>query len=261
MFRGVATARSALGEGAVAVVTGDPQAARPFFDRAADAANDDGRRHVAPLDRTGRSGSRWLGDNIKAVEAVAEASEQSAGAGLAMVGRGDDPRMGRHPRPRDETLGAVDLPTLRAATPKLDEVAKTLGVAEAQLSGADTGRLVGPIATGYEDALDTLPAPVSDREPRTGPRPPASRLPGRGWLAGPTCWRSRRLDSRRAPVDGRSDRHPGRRTRHADDGWTARAGGTRLRRRQRDSAMDPPRPRNSSASRTPQVSASWTAWC
>ena len=39
MFRGVASARSALGEGAVAVVTGDPEAAQPFFAVSGDGAS------------------------------------------------------------------------------------------------------------------------------------------------------------------------------------------------------------------------------
>lgn len=155
MFRGVAESRSALGEGAVAVVTGDPAAARPFFEHAAQAA-------TSTIDATSHPAIEiaeripWLGDNIKAVEAVARASERSANAGLAMVDAAvildwQDVRV-----PATEALGAVDLASLRDATPKLDEVAKGLGIAEAQLSGADTGRLVGPIATGYHDALDTL---------------------------------------------------------------------------------------------------------
>ena len=97
----------------------------------------------------------WLGDNIKAVEAVARASEQSANAGLAMVDAAiildwQDVRV-----PATEAFGAVDFCPARR-DPELDEVAKGLGIAEAQLAAADTGRLVGPIATGYHDALDTV---------------------------------------------------------------------------------------------------------
>ena len=155
MFRGVATARSALGEGAVAVVTGDPQAARPFFDRAADAADATVAATVAPFDRTGgahplarrqHQGGRGRREGIRT----------ECGCRLGDGRRRDDPGWEDIRVPAAETLGAVDLPTLRAATPKLDEVAKSLGVAEAQLSGADTGRLVGPIAAGFQDALDTL---------------------------------------------------------------------------------------------------------
>jgi hypothetical protein len=155
MFRGVAEARSALTEGAVAVVTGDPAAARAFFEHAAEAANSTVAATSHPSIELAER-LPWLGDNIKAVEAVALASEQSAGAGLAMVDAAvilgwQDVRI-----PATESLGAVDLRALRAATPKLDEVAKGLGIAEAKLSAADTGRLVGPIATGYQDALEAL---------------------------------------------------------------------------------------------------------
>jgi hypothetical protein len=155
MFRGVADSRSALGEGAVAVVTGDPAAARPFFERAAESADATVAATSHPSIELAER-LPWLGDNIKAVEAVARASAQSADAGLAMADAAtilgwQDVRV-----PATEALGAVDLPALREATPKLDEVAKGLGIAEAQLSAADTGRLIGPIATGYHDALDTL---------------------------------------------------------------------------------------------------------
>ena len=155
MFRGVAEARSALTEGAVAVVTGDPAAARPLFELAAEAADSTVGATAHPSIELAER-IPWLGDNIKAVEAVARASERSANAGLTMVEAAvvmdwQDVRL-----PATQALGSVDLPKLRAATPLLEAVAKGLGVAEAQLSVADTGRLVGPIATGYQDALATL---------------------------------------------------------------------------------------------------------
>ena len=84
MFRGVASARSALGEGAVAVVTGDPEAAQPFFEDAGDDA-------ASAVDAAGHPSIQLLsrlpivGDNIAAVQAVAVASGQTAEAGLAMV--------------------------------------------------------------------------------------------------------------------------------------------------------------------------------
>lgn len=155
MFRGVAGARSALTEGGVAVVTGDPEAARPFFE---DAKGDAQASLAAFSHPSIQLAERmpWVGDNLKAVEAVARASEQTAQAGLFMVQAAtalgwQDLRV-----PAVESLGTVDLPTLRAATPDLEAVAKQLGVAEAQLAAADTGRLVGPVATGFEDALETL---------------------------------------------------------------------------------------------------------
>ena len=155
MFRGVASARSALGEGAVAVVTGDPEAAQPFFEDAGDDA-------ASAVDAAGHPSIQLLsrlpivGDNIAAVQAVAVASEQTAEAGLAMVDAANT--LGWHDLrlPATEAIGSVDIPTLRAATPKLNEVAKHLGIAAAQLQAADTGRLLGPVATGFDDALETL---------------------------------------------------------------------------------------------------------
>ena len=155
MFRGVASARSALGEGAVAVVTGDPEAAQPFFEDAGDDA-------ASAVDAAGRPSIRLLsllpivGDDIAAVQAVAVASEETAEAGLAMVDAANT--LGWHDLrlPATEAIGSVDIPTLRAATPKLNEVAKHLGIAAAQLQAAHTGRLLGPVATGFDDALETL---------------------------------------------------------------------------------------------------------
>ena len=72
MFRGVASARSALGEGAVAVVTGDPEAAQPFFEDAGDDA-------ASAVDAAGHPSIQLLsrlpivGDNIAAVQALFEA--------------------------------------------------------------------------------------------------------------------------------------------------------------------------------------------
>ena len=155
MFRGVASARIALGEGAVAVVTGDPEAAQPFFEDAGDDA-------ASAVDAAGHPSIQLLsrlpivGDNIAAVQAVAVASEQTAEAGLAMVDAANT--LGWHDLrlPASEAIGSVDIPTLRAATPKLNEVAKHLGIAAAELQAADTGRLLGPVATGFDDALETL---------------------------------------------------------------------------------------------------------
>ena len=51
MFRGVSSARSALTEGAVAVVTGDPEAAVPRFEHAAEAADSALAAFEPPVDR------------------------------------------------------------------------------------------------------------------------------------------------------------------------------------------------------------------
>ncbi len=164
MFRGVAEARSALTEGAVAVVTGDPAAARPCFERAAEAADStvEATAHpsIALAERI-----PWLGDNIKAVEAVARASERSANAGLTMVDAAllmdwQDVRL-----PATEALGAVDLPKLRAATPMLEEVAKGLG-SRRSAAGRRRHRATGGAHRHRLPRRARDPAPqVPDRQP------------------------------------------------------------------------------------------------
>ncbi|MGZ8744845.1 MAG: DUF4012 domain-containing protein [Nocardioides sp.] len=155
MLRGVSDARSALTEGAVAAVTGDPDASIPHFADAAEAAEAalaaGDHPSMALLERV-----PWLGDNVRAVSAVAEASARTADAGLAMaeVARvlgWTDLRL-----PATEAIGDADLDALRTATVGLDTVATELGRALAQLETADTGRLVGPVSAGYDDAVDTL---------------------------------------------------------------------------------------------------------
>jgi hypothetical protein len=155
MFRGVATARGALTEGTVAVVTGDPEAAVPHFEHAAEAAD----AALAAAHHPSIALARrlpWIGDNLRAVDAVAEASRASAEAGLTMVEAArildwQDLRI-----PAAEAIGDVDLEALGRAAPLLDEVATQLGVAAARLETADTGRLVGPVAAGFEDAVETI---------------------------------------------------------------------------------------------------------
>ncbi len=155
MLRGVSGARSALSEGAVAAVTGDPEASIPHFEDAAESAESalaaGDHPSMALLERV-----PLLGDNIRAVSAVAEASARSADAGLAMaeVARvlgWTDLRL-----PATESIGEVDLEALRSAALGLDTVATELGTALARLETADTGRLVGPVAAGFDDAVDTL---------------------------------------------------------------------------------------------------------
>ena len=155
MFRGISTARSALTEGTVAVVTGDPEAAAPYFERAAEAADAalaaDAHPSISLASRL-----PWLGDNLDAVEAVAEASRSTADAGLAMVEAArvlgwQDVRI-----PAAEAIGDVDLAALERAVPVLDDVATELGAAADRLEAADTGRLFGPVATGFDDAVETI---------------------------------------------------------------------------------------------------------
>jgi hypothetical protein len=155
MFRGVASARSDLAEGTVAVVTGDPEAARPFFEKASDAAGSVASAADHPAIQL-MARIPWIGDNVHAVEAVADASQRTAEAGLAMADAADTLGWQDLRLPATEAIGSVDLPTLRAATPSIDQAARLLGTAAAQLEAADTGRLVGPVQAGFDDALETL---------------------------------------------------------------------------------------------------------
>ena len=126
------------------------------------------------------------------------ASEQTAEAGLAMVDAANT--LGWHDLrlPATEAIGSVDIPTLRAATPKLNEVAKHLGIAAAQLQAADTGRLLEPVATGFDDALETLNGAPS-RVQRSRPRVVPAQVPGgRGGTTVPRGG----ADARAAPGDG-----------------------------------------------------------
>ncbi len=155
MVRGVAAARGDLAEGSVAVVTGDPEAAVPHLESAAEAAE-------SALDASGHpsislaSRLPWIGENLRAVEAIAEASQRTADAGLTMAEAArvldwHDLRI-----PAAEAIGDVDLATIEAAAPLLDDVATELGDAAAALEAVGPARLVGPVATGYDDALETL---------------------------------------------------------------------------------------------------------
>jgi hypothetical protein len=155
MFRGISAARSELTEGTVAVVTGDPDAAASSFERAAEAADSalaaDAHPSISLASRL-----PWLGDNLDAVEAVAEASRSTAEAGLAMVEAArilgwNDVRI-----PAAEAIGDVDLAALERAVPVLDDVATELGDAAVRLEDAATGRLFGPVAAGFDDAVETL---------------------------------------------------------------------------------------------------------
>jgi hypothetical protein len=155
MVRGVSAARSDLSEGSVAAVTGDPEAAVPHFESAAEAADSvlgaSGHPSISLASRL-----PWIGENLRAVEAVAEASRRSADAGLAMVEAARILEWHDLRIPAAEAIGDVDLATIEAAAPTIDEVATELADAAAALEAVGPARLVGPVAAGYDDALETL---------------------------------------------------------------------------------------------------------
>ncbi len=155
IFRGVSGARGELSEGAIAVVTGDPSASIPRFEEAAGWADSALAASGHPSIELARL-LPWIGDNLAAVEAIAEASRRSAEAGLHMAEAAEildwhDLRL-----PATQAIGDVDLAAIQEATPAIDEVATELEDALSELSDADSSRLLGPIATGYEDAAETL---------------------------------------------------------------------------------------------------------
>ena len=156
MVRGVADARADLAEGTVAVVTGDPEAAVPHFESAADAADSalgaSGHPSISLASRL-----PWIGENLGAIEAIAEASRPHRRR-RARDGRGrPHPGMARpaHPRGRGDRRRR---PRHRSSRQRrsIDEVATELADAAAALEAVGPGRLVGPVATGYDDAVETL---------------------------------------------------------------------------------------------------------
>ena len=155
MVRGVSQARSALSEGSVAVVTGDPEASVPHFEDAAEAADSvlgtSGHPSISLANRL-----PWIGENLRAVEAVAEASRRTADAGLAMVEAARILEWHDLRIPAATAIGDVDLATIEAAAPAINEVATQLAEASAALEAVGPARLVGPVAAGYDDALETL---------------------------------------------------------------------------------------------------------
>lgn len=155
MFRGVSGARSQLAEGAVAAVTGDPAASVPRFEEAADWAD-------SALGAAGHPSIElasflpWVGDNLEAIEAIAEASRRSADAGVALSEAAE--ALGWHDLrlPAAKAIGDVDLAAIEDAAPAFDDVGAALESALTSLDAVDPARLLGPVATAYEDASETL---------------------------------------------------------------------------------------------------------
>jgi hypothetical protein len=155
MLSDISAARNALIEGGNAVVTGDPATATRFFtDAAADAD--------AAVAAAGRPGIRLFGslpivsDNVAAATAVAQAQADTARAGTTMAQAAGTLRWENILLPGATTLGDIDLRTLKAAAPRIESVATQLQSALHRLELAGTGRLFGPVAAGYDDAVETL---------------------------------------------------------------------------------------------------------
>ena len=155
MLRGVTAARSHLGAGIEAVVTGDPQVGAGSFLDAADAA-------AAAIDASGHPAMRiigllpFVGDNLDGVVAVARAEQATAEAGLVLVDAAQVLDWNDILLPATSSLGDVDLTRIREAGAMLDDVANRLRAALDDLEAQGGGGLVGPVGTGYEDAVSSL---------------------------------------------------------------------------------------------------------
>jgi hypothetical protein len=155
MISGVTSARSSLSSGIESVITGDHgPGGRAFVDAIEDSEQ--------AIDAAGHPSMRlarllpWIGDNVDGVVAVAEAERRSAEAGLILVDAAIALRWNDLRLPTIDGLGRIDLEAVGEAAPLLRGVEEALGIALEQLASADSSRLVGPVATGYDDAIEAL---------------------------------------------------------------------------------------------------------
>lgn len=155
MLSGITGARNALIDGTNSVVTGDPGASVTAFNTATDDAD-------SAISAAGHPSMRlfgllpWVGDNIAAVKAVAQASRDTAQAGLTMAGAARTLGWQNILLPGVSSIGRLDIPAIRAATPSVTKVAIALQAAVAKLDAADSPHLLGPVAAGFEDASTSL---------------------------------------------------------------------------------------------------------
>lgn len=155
MLRGVTAARSHLNAGVEEVVTGDPDVAARSFQDAVDAAewaigaSDHPAMRIAGL-------FPILSDNLDGVVAVARAERDSADAGLTLVHAARALDWNDILLPATASLGQVDLLKVREAAPLLDVVSARLRTTLDALEAEGGGRLIGPVATGYDDAVGSL---------------------------------------------------------------------------------------------------------
>jgi hypothetical protein len=148
-------ARSELGIGIEAIVTGDPRGARPHFVAAAAAAD----RAIAAAGHPSMGIAGLLpvaGPNIDAAAGVAAASRDTAAAGAALVRVAETLEWTDIGLPAAAAAGSLDVEAIRAAAPQMDEVVARLDAAMTELQATGGEDLVGPVATGYRDALQNL---------------------------------------------------------------------------------------------------------
>jgi hypothetical protein len=155
LVRNLTRARSELNVGIEAIVTGDPDGARPHFAAAAEAA--DRASGAVGHPSMGIVGLLPVaGANLDGAAGVAEASEQTAAAGTAMVDVARRLRWTDVGIPAARAAGSLDLAAMEAAVPALDRVVSRLDGAVDALEEAGDAGLLGPVAAGYTDAVDNL---------------------------------------------------------------------------------------------------------
>ena len=155
LARGLTTARSELSIAIESIVTGDPGSAAPHFEaatRAADAAR--GAVGHPSMEIAGLL--PIAGDNIDAAAAVADASRATAEAGAAMVRVARTLGWTDIRIPASTAAGRVDIDAFEAAIPDMETVTRRLGDALGALEDAGGDGLLGPVASGYRDAVDGL---------------------------------------------------------------------------------------------------------
>jgi hypothetical protein len=155
LVRNLTIARTQLNVGIEAIVTGDPEGARPHFVVAAQAA--DRAAEATGHPSLGIAGLLPVaGANIDAAAEVAVASQETAAAGAAMVDVARSLDWTDVGLPGATAAGSLDVAAMEEAAPLMDRVVERLDGALTELEDAGGGRLFGPVATGYRDALENL---------------------------------------------------------------------------------------------------------
>lgn len=155
LVRGLTSARSELTVAIESIVTGDAEAAAPHFVAAAQAAD----RALGSVGHPSLGLAGLLpvvGENIDAAEAVAEASRETAEAGVTMVKVARDLGWTDIRIPASTASGALDIEALEAAMPAMGSVVTQLRVAATALESAGGDGLLGPVASGYHDSVESL---------------------------------------------------------------------------------------------------------
>lgn len=155
LVRGLTRARSELTVAIESIVTGDPEAAAPHFVAAQRAADE--ALGAVGHPSMGIAGLFPLaGSNIEAAAAVAEASRATATAGGTMVEVARDLGWTDIRIPASTAAGKLDIEAFEAALPDMETVAGELRQASVALQATGGDGLLGPVASGYRDAVDGL---------------------------------------------------------------------------------------------------------